>query len=644
MKYRPEIDGLRAVAVVPVVLFHAGFGAFGGGFVGVDIFFVISGYLITTIIAEEIRRDTFSLLKFYERRARRILPALFTVCLACVPFAWLWMSPPEYKDFAQSLVGVTVFASNILFWQESGYFAPAVDLKPLLHTWSLAVEEQFYVFFPLLLLVLRRFRTPAVTALLGGICVISLVASIHWANVDPSAAFYLIPTRAWELGIGALLALTPPSDKPFDLKLRSLATLAGLGLIAFAIAQYDEGTPFPSYFALAPVVGTALLIRFSNADDFVGKILRLPLLVKIGLISYSLYLWHQPILAFLRLRKLHEPSQMEMLIAVVLAFVLAVITWKFVETPFRRRDVVPAKTIVVTGASASVLLMAIGVAGHVTQGFENATANRANAAVLERKLAHNRGLSGDCEGAFNLSATCRSSDEPEIVVWGDSYAMHLVDALLASNPGARIIQFTTSVCGPIVDLAPMSADYPEEWAKGCLQFNRQALEWMAAHKSVKYAILSSPLDQYMHEHWKLYTPDGPHPSDWQLAAEKFSATLDTLVSYGISPVVVSPPPSFGHDLGRCLFRLNYLQLDDSCDFPESRYRTAMAHRIRFLQELDERHEVLWLDQFTCRQGTCAAALGEVFLYRDQGHLSHEGSAALGKQMRFYERITGHTVN
>lgn len=207
MQYRPEVDGLRAIAVLPVILFHAGFSAFSGGFVGVDIFFVISGYLITTIIYQEMAQGRFSMWRFYERRARRILPALFAVSLACIPFAWLWMLPNEFKDFSQSLVGVATFTSNILFWRESGYFAGAAELKPLLHTWSLAVEEQFYILYPPLLLALYRFVPKLLFTIISLGALVSLGLA-HWASsAHPSANFYLLPTRAWELGLGALAAI-----------------------------------------------------------------------------------------------------------------------------------------------------------------------------------------------------------------------------------------------------------------------------------------------------------------------------------------------------------------------------------------------------------------------------------------------------
>lgn len=332
MQYRREIDGLRAFAVLPVILFHAGFEIFGGGFVGVDIFFVISGYLITSILIEDLAQWRFSILTFYERRARRILPALFFVSLCTIPFAWAWMLPGQFAAFAKSLIATSLFASNILFWKESGYFAAAAEEKPLLHTWSLAVEEQYYVLFPVFLLLAWRFgRTYVFWAIVALSAVSLAIAEWGWRN-EPSASFYLIPTRAWELFAGSIAA--------FIVQRRGVQTnelLAGAGLLAIlcAIFFYDRHTPFPSVYALLPVGGTVLLIVFASAQTRVARVLGWRGFVGLGLISYSAYLWHQPLFAFARIYLLDHPSAALMLALSVIAIALAYLSWRFVEQPFR---------------------------------------------------------------------------------------------------------------------------------------------------------------------------------------------------------------------------------------------------------------------------------------------------------------------
>ena len=338
MQYRAEIDGLRALAVLPVILFHAGFEWFSGGFVGVDVFFVISGYLITTIIISEMAEGKFSIVNFYERRARRILPALFFVMAACLPFAWLWLTPGNLKDFGQSLVAVSTFSSNILFWLESGYFDTAAELKPLLHTWSLAVEEQYYIFFPIFLMLTWRLGIKWILILLSIIFFISLGIAQWGAYKSPKAAFFLLPTRGWELLIGVFTAFYLKYNTHLKSHILNQAlSLLGFCLIVYSIIAFDKTTPFPSLYALVPTIGTGLLILCAVPKTFIHKILSLKFIVGIGLVSYSAYLWHQPLLAFARNRLLGDASDLILIALCITSLVMAWFSWKFVEGPFRSR-------------------------------------------------------------------------------------------------------------------------------------------------------------------------------------------------------------------------------------------------------------------------------------------------------------------
>ena len=276
MKYRSEVDGLRAIAVTSVMLYHAKTPLVTGGFVGVDIFFVISGFLITTLISREMETGTFTIVNFYERRIRRILPALFLVLFACIPFALLWMLPGELEFFSKTAIAVVLFVSNVVLWLNSGYFSPLAELSPLLHTWSLAVEEQFYVVFPIFIMLFWRLGRRIVV----GVIMLALVASLAIAEVGSrefiSANFYLIPSRAWELSIGALVAfyLNNGAARP-----NNILALLGLAGIVFGIFAYLPTTPFPSLIALPPVVGAAMVIAFAGRDTWVGRLLRLPPMV-----------------------------------------------------------------------------------------------------------------------------------------------------------------------------------------------------------------------------------------------------------------------------------------------------------------------------------------------------------------------------
>lgn len=386
MEYRREIDGLRAVAVLPVVLFHAGFETFSGGFVGVDVFFVISGYLITSIILHERSRGQFSLLDFYERRARRILPPLFLVMLVCIPFAWAWMLPHQLKNFGESLLATAVFLSNVFFWQETDYFNDFAETAPLLHTWTLAVEEQYYLLFPIVLIsgwfiAERLGRVPddpfvrkAMIVFFALVALASFAVAEWSATRYPAAAFYLLHTRGWELLIGVLIAFWrwPSGSQASESTLASeLLAALGIGLIVFAVLTYDSRTPFPGVYTLAPTLGAGLIILFANPATHAGRILSAPLLVGIGLISYSVYLWHQPLFAFARILAVDGLGSGMALALCVAVFPLSWFSWKFIENPVRRMRI-RRRTLgaaVVTGMCAFV---ASGYAGHTTDGFIDA--------------------------------------------------------------------------------------------------------------------------------------------------------------------------------------------------------------------------------------------------------------------------------
>jgi len=339
LSYRPEIDGLRALAVLPVILFHAGFSWFAGGFVGVDIFFVISGYLIGYIIFEKHAAGTFSLLEFYENRARRILPALFVVIFCCVPMAWLWADAAQWDEFSKSLTWVSLFVSNHFFWGESGYFAESAELKPLLHTWSLAIEEQYYLVFPLIVMAFFRFGLNRLAGLLITLTLLSFAFCLWFAGQDPDGSFFFAPARVWELLIGAICAIIHirAKGKTIGSGLANGLSLLGVILILWSIVALNPATAFPSYWTLAPVIGTALIILFACKETLVAQALSVKPMVAIGLISYSAYLWHQPLFAFARMRSIADPKPELMMGLALLSLALAALAWRFVEQPFRKK-------------------------------------------------------------------------------------------------------------------------------------------------------------------------------------------------------------------------------------------------------------------------------------------------------------------
>lgn len=623
------------MAVIPVVLFHGGARGFEGGFVGVDVFFVISGYLITSIIKDDIVAGTFSVVSFYERRVRRILPAIFAVCIACVPFAWLWMFPQQYVGFSRSLVAVVTFLSNFLFWRESGYFEAAAELKPLLHTWSLSVEEQFYLFFPLLLVLLARYGWQTKAALLAVVAVVSFGAAVYGSYAHPSAAYFLLPTRAWELGVGGAIALTSLANARLPTRALNAMSLAGVASIVYAVVAFDETTPFPGAHALLPVVGTAMIIVGARDATPLGRLLGMRLLVGIGLISYSLYLWHQPVFAFLRLRSPLEPSPWVMAVGGALSFLLAILTWRLVERPFRDRRIVSSRGLAwFVGACTAALLVA-GLLGHWADGFARAGAKREAAGALFARLDVNDGMGEQCDVKPSGTPDCVTGTGPSIVVWGDSYAMHLVDAVRTAHPDAQLLQLTRSYCGPVLGIAPVSHKFPPAAARECLDFNGRSLEVITRTPSIRYAVLSSPFSQYLDEATNFMTEEGAVDPDAKQLVESFLRTLDTLVAAGIEPVVVSPPPTTGRDLGQCVIRSRRFGEDATqCDFERGGFEARSAEVLGFLKAIEAYHRVIWLADWICNDHVCRASVGDVIRYRDAGHLSREGAAELGRRIRF----------
>jgi peptidoglycan/LPS O-acetylase OafA/YrhL len=365
MKYRSEIDGLRALAVVPVVLFHAGVHALSGGFVGVDIFFVISGYLITSIILTELEQGKFSVLNFYERRARRILPALYGVMAVSSVLGYLWMMPDEFKNYGQSLLATTLFSNNILLSVTSGYWDLNSEFKPLLHTWSLGVEEQYYILFPIFLMVGWKYFRKSIVASCLLIALASLLLANWGVDTRPEIAFYVLPTRAWEILLGALVAfyLKDRPDAATDESTTKNQLLSGCGLIMIvgAIVLFDKNYPAPGFYMLVPTLGAALIIVYARAGTLAHRLLADKLVVGLGLISYSFYLWHQPLLAFSRIYLKSQPTLALSLGLVLMALVLSYLTWRFVEQPFRNRKAVSRRTIFASSGLISCCFVGLGL-------------------------------------------------------------------------------------------------------------------------------------------------------------------------------------------------------------------------------------------------------------------------------------------
>jgi len=419
--------------------------------------------------------------------------------------------------------------------------------------------------------------------------------------------------------------------------------LLGLLLIGYSVFAFDERIPFPSLYALVPTIGTGLIIVFSSSQTIVGRLLSIKPIVAVGLISYSAYLWHQPLLTFARHESLAEPSELTYAVLAILSIPLAYLSWRYVEKPFRTKGTFSRKQIFLYSIIGSVVFIVVGLAGHFTDGFDSRNTNSVfSAQAIAHKLKVNHGLSETCEGEFTLSRDCRTDDKPEILIWGDSFAMHLVQGIMASKPDAKIIQMTKSVCGPFFDVAPVSAKYPVSWAKGCLEFTAKVRTWLKGNKTVKYAVLSSPFGQYLSTNRQLLSRSGELSyANAELAYKEFERTLNELQQLGITPIVFSPPPANGIDLGRCLAKAEWRGIGlDNCNFEAGDISQNRLLVYKFLKTIKKNHSVVFLSDLICVDSRCSTHLDNYFIFRDSGHLSHEGSAAVGEKFNFYNMVVG----
>ncbi|MBB5755156.1 acyltransferase family protein [Prosthecomicrobium pneumaticum] len=463
------MDGLRAVAVIPVVLFHAGFGVFSGGFVGVDVFFVISGYLITGLILEQLEAGRFSIADFYERRARRILPALFLVVFVTAIFAWFILLPDELKGFGKSLIAVSFFVSNLLFGYEADfYFATAAELKPLLHTWSLAVEEQFYLFFPLVMIALWRFDRRRLPAALGLLAALSLGICLWRTMIDYEIDFFSGPTRAWELLAGALCVFAPRLPPRWW---HDLLALLGLGAIVAAVFLFDDHILFPSVYTLVPVLGTVLVLLFAREGRLVARLLSLPPLVAIGLISYSAYLWHQPLIAFYREWSFPYLNTTEQGGLVVATFILGAASWFLVERPFRNRAFLSRRVIFIASAIPTALFAALGGVLVLGDGFAGrfAAISPIFSEMTYYREKHWEDYSLFVNRLGEMVYQFPREDTTNILVIGNSYAFDIAFALAQYKDLSVAYEgMTGHLCNEFIlpGLNPNNKDY-QEWKERC---------------------------------------------------------------------------------------------------------------------------------------------------------------------------------
>lgn len=655
MKYRAEIDGLRAVAVIPVVLFHAGFEGFSGGFVGVDVFFVISGYLITTIILSEKEQGTFSLVNFYERRARRILPALFVVMLVSLLFAWLWFYPSDMRDFSESLVAVSTFISNIHFWRESGYWGAANEMKPLLHTWSLSVEEQYYVLFPLFLMLMWRFGKRWILGSFMVIAVISLALAQWGAYNKPEANFFLLPTRGWELAIGAGIAFyflyrkqmiqTLLSHKVVD----EMLGFVGLLMIGYAVYYFNETVPFPSFYALIPTIGTGLVILFASPQTIVGRILSIKIFVSVGLISYSAYLWHQPLFAFARYRSLAEPSEDLFAILAFLSFPLGWLSWKYVEQPFRKKGIYSRTKVFSFAIAGSVLFIGIGLAGHFNDGWVNR---------IDSKIQVKNQSPGCSASEFHSVKVCKLVNGQNNLTFliGDSHAGALAHEMQVAfiEKKMGLLHLFKIGCPPVKNV--YRADGGNTNDLSCYEFNKAMYSFIKDNKKIENIVMSARWNLFIEgssfdnrEGGKEYfwrkphldliegeKPDyHPHYGHRSELAKRYTDSIQLLLDMGKKVILVYPVPEAGWNVPKYIYRYQLFNREEdiSSRVGSTSYELFRERNKRTYKALDNigSHPNLYRvypEHILCGndiKDRCIVQKDGIPLYKDDDHFSYSGA-------------------
>lgn len=604
MKYRAEIDGLRAVAIIPVIFFHAGFELFSGGFIGVDVFFVISGYLITTLLIEDIEKKQFSILKFYERRARRILPALFFLMFVCILFAWVWMLPDQMKNFSQSLVAVSLFLSNILFWRESGYFDSAAEEKPLLHTWSLAVEEQYYVLFPIFLILTWRFGKKRVFWIIVIIAAISLILSEWGWRKNANANFYLAHTRAWEIFAGSISAFIVQKN---GVKKNNLFALFGLTAIIFSIFVYDEKTPFPSIYSLIPVVGAMLFVLYADKQTYVAKILSNKLIVGIGLISYSTYLWHQPLFAFARIKLFEHPSALLMTILIFLSIILGYLSWRFVEKPFRIQNKFRRKQIFIISLLCVIAFTSFGLVGHFKNGIINRFSdddikllNSATSSPLRSKCHFSQKIE-----SIEFNACNYFSEVTTVAVFGDSHATELAFVLAKEleKDGKAVLHHTMSGCRH-------NFRKNDEYQSVCYNWHEKTIESLKKNKTIKTVILSYRNEKYIKD---------------QSYRKSLVNIADTLASSDKKVILVLQAPLPGVHINKYLNFAMYNRNSDIKGLSRAEWNKIYFSKKDLLKELPDKINVVDPEKLLCDKNNCFVIKDYKAFYFDDNHLSLEGA-------------------
>ncbi|RUU12856.1 acyltransferase [Mesorhizobium sp. USDA-HM6] len=633
---RTDIQALRGLAVFLVVLYHARLGPVAAGYLGVDIFFVISGFLITRLIKAQLEQSRFSFWDFYYRRAKRLLPAAYVVIALTTIAAPFFLSEVELKEFQNQVLGAVTFTGNIVLWFQADYFGAAAETKPLLHFWSLAIEEQFYLLLPAFLAFApRRWWLAGVGVLL----VASLSLCLYLASRDQSAAFFLLPTRFWEMAMGSFGALLPISPSV-------AGKLSKLRLPALALLLFIPIVPVtPVADAALVCLATSILLIAPSSDNVAVRGM-----ARIGDVSYSLYLIHWPVLVFVRAAWLADTPALAIYAAVAFSFVASWALYRFVEEPFRR-GCVRSRIQLSSGLVAVSVLLGFSPSVAIT-----ATQSNIDFANIRRS---NKGLGPACDfrpgsPPQEIPKNCQTTDKPELLVWGDSFAMALVPGLAKTVGKAGLAQLTMSACFPAIGIAGFSKrwtsfpSYGRAFGENCIRFNDSVLRILKSRPEIKTVVISSPFSVPASGEFMLLKRNQDTFTEVDVsidaATDGIKALVEAVRALGRRVVVLAPPPVGNIDIGDCLERKArrsvILGAYRDCKIYVAEYRRSHSGTLELLNQvaLKSDVEVISYHDFLCDGTTCKTEIDGKFLYRDSGHLSYEGSEIIARQTKLAERL------
>ncbi|MES2707677.1 MAG: acyltransferase family protein [Verrucomicrobiota bacterium] len=633
-KYRPDVDGLRALAVLSVLFYHAGLG-FSGGYVGVDVFFVISGFLITSLIRKELVEGTFSLALFWERRVRRIFPALGVMVITCIVVGWFCLLPDDYAEFGRSVWAQAAMGANFHFWSVAGYFDGPSELKPLLHTWSLAVEEQFYLAVPIVLLLLRKKSDTWLRWMFILVALLSFALSVAGTSKWPTATFYLLPTRAWELICGSLLAFIGNSKLLANARGREILSMVSLAAVVWTIFAYTHATTFPGLGAVIPCVGTACIIYANgHGPTLVGRLLSWRPCVAVGLISYSLYLWHWPVLVFARILNVSLEPVWTRFALIAASVILGWLSWLLVETPFRRKKGFSTRKQIFTFVGISTAVLAVcGVLIELNKGVWSRIPPQVAVfarGAQSRPEVEDATMKSVAEGRhFRIGRS--TAEAPDFVLWGDSHARSVFPVLerLADTHHALGWCFTKSGTPPLI------GGYPLKRGMEAVEYNKKVLE-VIQHSSARHVLLTGRWGYYIGDRSETARLKDARPGKRDqepglVLRDSLTETVNALRSAGKVVWLLHDVPDPEFEVPAVLAQRTWrgMGLTGVRQTREAHY--GKNTRVTEIFDALGGENVFVLDPVPClsdAEGLCRIELDNRALYYDSNHLTVEGSLCL----------------